>query len=85
MILPRELAPHRMLPVFIVNETTDLLKSVAREAREMLGEDELPEDLIRGLLAQQRLLIIVDVSRNEGQKHSIMLRPSLRMQRHSIR
>jgi hypothetical protein len=54
------LAPQRMVPVFVVSNTTDLLDTVTRALREMLGEEELPGDLVHGLLAQQRLLIIVD-------------------------
>jgi hypothetical protein len=54
------LAPQRMVPVFVVNETTDLLATVTGALREMLGEEELPGDLIHGLLAEQRLLVIVD-------------------------
>jgi hypothetical protein len=54
------LAPQRMVPVFVVNDTTDLSATVAGALREMLGEQELPDDLIHGLLAQKRLLVIVD-------------------------
>jgi N-acetylglutamate synthase-like GNAT family acetyltransferase len=54
------LAPQRMVPVFIVNDTNDLLDTVTRALREMLGDEELPDDLMRGLLAQQRLLVVVD-------------------------
>jgi hypothetical protein len=54
------LAPQRMVPVFVVNDTTDLTATVAGALREMLGEQELPDDLIHGLLAQKRLLVIVD-------------------------
>jgi hypothetical protein len=58
---PKErLAEHRMLPVFIVEDTTDLVGSVMRNLRRMLGDEELPDDLVRGLLAKQRLLPIVD-------------------------
>jgi photosystem II stability/assembly factor-like uncharacterized protein len=54
------LAEHRMLPVFIVEDTTDLVRSVTRNLRRMLGDEELPDDLVRGLLAKRRLLVIVD-------------------------
>ena len=54
------LAEHRMLPVFIVEDTTDLVRSVTRNLRRMLADEELPDDLVRGLLAKQRLLVIVD-------------------------
>src|SRR5262249_10779820 len=54
------LAPHRMVPVFVVQETTNLVEAVTQNLRRMLGDDELPDDLVRGLLAKQRLLVIVD-------------------------
>ena len=54
------LMPHQMLPVFIVEDTENLLESLARNLRRMLGEEELPDDLLRGLLVKQRLLTIVD-------------------------
>ena len=38
---------HRMLPVFIVEDTTDLVTSVVRNLRRMLGDEELPDDLVR--------------------------------------
>jgi hypothetical protein len=51
------LVPHRMLPVFIVQDTTNLVETVTQELRRMLGAEELPDDLVRGLLTKQRLLI----------------------------
>jgi hypothetical protein len=54
------LAEHRMLPIFIIEDTTDLVKTVTGNLRRMLGDEELPDDLVRGLLAKQRLLVIVD-------------------------
>jgi photosystem II stability/assembly factor-like uncharacterized protein len=58
---PKErLTPHRIIPVFIVQETTNLTVAVTRTLREMLGEEELPDDLVRGLLARKRVLVIVD-------------------------
>jgi hypothetical protein len=54
------LASQRMVPVFIVNDTKNLLDTVTRALREMLGDEELPDDLMHGLLAQQRLLVVVD-------------------------
>jgi hypothetical protein len=58
---PKErLAVHRMVPVFVVQETTNLTIAVTRTLREMLGEEELPDDLVRGLLARKRVLVIVD-------------------------
>jgi hypothetical protein len=60
------LTPHRMLPVFIVQETTNLVESVTQELRRMLGEEELPADLVRGLMSKQRLLVIVDALSERG-------------------
>jgi photosystem II stability/assembly factor-like uncharacterized protein len=54
------LVPHRMLPVFVVQETTNLVETVTQELRRMLGAEGLPDDLVRGLLTKQRLLVIVD-------------------------
>jgi len=54
------LTSHRIVPIFVVEDTTNLFDSVAAVLRRMLnGEDILP-DLVRGLLAHKRLLIIVD-------------------------
>ena len=54
------LLPHRMIPVFIVEDTVDLATSITRTLRAMLGDGELPEDLVMGLLSQQRLLVVID-------------------------
>jgi hypothetical protein len=53
------LSVHRMVPVFVVQDTSNLLNAVTRNLREMLGED-LPEDLVRSLLSHRRILVIVD-------------------------
>jgi hypothetical protein len=66
------LAPHRMLPVFVVQDTTNLTETVTQELRRMLGEEELPNDLVRGLMAKRRLLVIVDAlseRQPETQRH----------------
>jgi hypothetical protein len=70
------LAEHRMLPVFIVEDTTDLVRSVTRNLRRMLGDEELPDDLVRGLLAKQRLLVIVDAlseRESDTQQHVVQV------------
>jgi hypothetical protein len=54
------IAPHRMIPVFIMQDTTNLVDAVTQNLRRMLGDEELPEDLVRGLMARQRLLVIID-------------------------
>jgi hypothetical protein len=66
------LAPHRMLPIFIVEDTSNLAEAVTQNLRRMLGDEEIPDDLVRGLLAKQRLLVIVDALSErepETQKH----------------
>jgi MlaD protein/NACHT domain len=74
---PKErLAEHRMLPVFIVEDTTDLVRSVTRNLRRMLADEELPDDLVRGLLAKQRLLVIVDAlseRESDTQQHVVQV------------
>jgi hypothetical protein len=60
------LKPHRMLPVCIAQETTNLAESLTQELRRMLGEEELPADLVRGLMSKQRLLVIVDALSERG-------------------
>jgi hypothetical protein len=62
----QRLAPHRMIPVFIVEETTNLLETVTQELRRMLAGDELPADLVRGLMAKRRLLVVVDALSERG-------------------
>jgi hypothetical protein len=62
----QRLAPHRMLPVFVVQETTNLVETVSEVLRRMLGDEELPADLVRGLMAKQRLLVIVDALSERG-------------------
>lgn len=56
----QRLAGHAMLPVLVAQETTELLATVTGVLNEMLNEEELPEDLVRGLLSRQRLLVIID-------------------------
>jgi hypothetical protein len=66
------LTSHLMIPVFIVQDTTNLPETVTQELRRMLGDEELPEDLVRGLMAKQRLLVIVDAlseRQPETQRH----------------
>jgi hypothetical protein len=60
------LTPHRILPVFIVQETTNLVESVTQDLRRMLGDEELPADLVRGLMSKQRLLVIADALSERG-------------------
>src|SRR5258708_19544490 len=46
--------------VFIMQDTTNLVEAVTQNLRRMLGDENLPDDLVRGLLAKQRVLVIVD-------------------------
>ena len=54
------LRPHRMLPVFVLEDSINLLQSVENALRAMLPGCDLPPDLLAALLEQQRLLVIVD-------------------------
>ena len=54
------LAPHRMIPVVIVQDTTNLVEAITQNLRRMLGDESLPDDLVRGLLARQRILVVID-------------------------
>jgi hypothetical protein len=54
------LAAHRMLPVIIAQDTTNLVEAIIQELRRMLGGEDLADDLVRALMAKQRLLVIVD-------------------------
>jgi hypothetical protein len=51
---------HRMIPILIEQETTDLVGAVGRELRRMIGEEEVEADLVLSLLRHRRLLVIVD-------------------------
>ncbi len=54
------LFPHRMLPIFVLEETTNLVDSINAALRRMLGPEEIPTDLVRSLLSNQRLVVVVD-------------------------
>jgi photosystem II stability/assembly factor-like uncharacterized protein len=60
------IAAHKMIPVFIMQDTTNLVDAVTQNLRRMLGEENLPDDLVRGLLAKQRVLVIVDALSERG-------------------
>jgi adenylate kinase family enzyme len=51
---------HRMIPVFISEDTSDLLRSVTAQLRTMIGEAELDDEIVSSLLRHKRLLVIVD-------------------------
>jgi photosystem II stability/assembly factor-like uncharacterized protein len=55
----QRLASHRMIPVLIVQDITDLRVAVIGRLVAMTHE-KMPDDLIDGLLKQQRLCVIID-------------------------
>jgi len=66
------LAAHRMVPIFVAEDTTSLFESVSANLHRMLDGDDLSPELVRGLLAHKRLLVVVDAlsERNaETQRH----------------
>jgi photosystem II stability/assembly factor-like uncharacterized protein len=56
----RRPAGHRMIPVLIEQETSDLVEAVGRNLRRMIGEEEVEADLVLSLVRHRRLLVIVD-------------------------
>jgi hypothetical protein len=46
-----------MIPVVIEEETGDLLATVRGVLTEMVGPDEIADDLVKSLLAYKRLLV----------------------------
>jgi hypothetical protein len=54
------LTRHRIVPVFVTEETTNLFNSVAASLHSILDGDDISPDLVRGLLANKRLLVVVD-------------------------
>ena len=70
----QRLTQHQMLPVFITEETTNLLTSIVSSLHRMFGDEDLPDDLVHGLLAKQRLLVIVDALSELGPETQAHLR-----------
>jgi hypothetical protein len=56
----RRLTPQYMIPVFIQEDASDIIASVAGHLRQMLGPDDLERDLIVELLRRKRVLVIID-------------------------
>jgi hypothetical protein len=54
------LAGHRMIPIFLEEETTDLRQSITHRLIQMVGPDEVEQDLVMSLLRYKRLLVITD-------------------------
>jgi hypothetical protein len=62
----QRLAAYRIIPVFVAEETTDLFESVSGNLRRMLEGEDIPQDLIRGLLATKRMVVIIDALSERG-------------------
>jgi hypothetical protein len=60
------LAEHRMIPIFLEEETTNLLQSITRRLTQMVGPDEIEEDLVISLLRHKRVLVIIDSLSERG-------------------
>jgi hypothetical protein len=66
------LRTHRMLPVFVLQDTGNLVTAVEETLRGMLPGVDLPADLFGALLSQQRILVVVDAiteRSEETQRH----------------
>jgi len=67
-------AQHRMLPVLVEEDTTDLVGVVGRKLKSWL-EEEIEPDLLEALLRKRRLLIVVDrlSERSEATRQHVRL------------
>lgn len=54
------LAEHRMIPIFVEEETDNLFELVVRKLRQIVGNAETDDDIVGSLLRHQRLLVVVD-------------------------
>ena len=54
------IAPYRIIPVLLEEETTDLVRSVTGQLRSMVGDEEADPDIVLSLLRSKRLLVLVD-------------------------
>ena len=54
------LAAHRMIPVFLEEETEDLVAAITGQLKQMVGPEEVEADVVASLLRHKRLLVIVD-------------------------
>lgn len=61
------IAPHRMLPILVEDDSHDLVAAVANHLRRMVGPDEVDDDIVPSLLRHKRLLIIVDALSERSQ------------------
>lgn len=62
----RRLAEHRMIPIFLEEETTNLLQSITHRLIQMVGPDEVEQDLVMSLLRRKRILVITDSFSERG-------------------
>jgi hypothetical protein len=60
------LATHRMIPLFLEEETTNLLESITHRLIQMVGPDEVEQDLVISLLRHKRVLVIMDSLSERG-------------------
>ena len=56
----QRIAAHRMIPVLVEEDIDDPLAAIRNHLRELVGREELPDDIIEQLLKQQRLMVIFD-------------------------
>ena len=56
----QRLAPHRMLPVLVDDNTTDLVAAVAAGLREMAADADTDPDIIKAPLRSRRILVVID-------------------------
>jgi photosystem II stability/assembly factor-like uncharacterized protein len=66
------LATFQMIPIFLEEDTSDLLVTLTGHLKRMVGEDDIAPDLVKELLRTKRLLVIVDALSErsfETQKH----------------
>jgi predicted NACHT family NTPase len=54
------LTEHLMIPIFLEEETDNLVGSIIRHLRQIVGPEEVDELMVDSLLRNQRLLVIVD-------------------------
>lgn len=58
--IENRLGPHRMIPVFLVDETSDICEAVERYIRQVAGTDDLSAEIVMSLMRSKRILVIVD-------------------------
>ncbi|GEM_PF-918630 len=56
----QRLAEHRMIPLFLEEETSNLLATITNHLKQMVGDDEIDQAIVESLLRHKRLLVITD-------------------------